>query len=59
MKITNDLIDDIIDEVLNYVECQHWDNREEDGIYTGVHFNVQEGCEKAVRDVLEGKDEKA
>ncbi len=58
IEITDDLIDNIIDEVLLYVDCEHWEDREEDGIHTGAHYNVQQGCEKAVREVLEGKNDK-
>lgn len=58
VEITYDLIDEIIDVVLNNVTCEHWDNREEDGIYSGAHYDIEKGCHEAVRDILEGKNDK-
>lgn len=48
MKVTDSLIDDIIDAVLRYAECHH------DSIaHGGTFHDVKEGCEDAVRKVME------
>lgn len=57
IEITYDLLDEIIDIVLDKVTCEHWDNREEDGIHSGAHYDIEEGCHEAIRSVLEGKDD--
>jgi len=51
-KITDDKIDEIIETVLRFVDCEHEVDREEDGIHHSVFYSVQTGCEEAVRGVL-------
>ena len=59
IEITYDLLDEIIDVVLDKVNCEHWDSREEDGIYSGAHYDIEQGCHEAIRDILEGKDDRS
>lgn len=54
--VTDDLIDEIIETVLRFIDCEHEVDKEEDGIHHSVFYSVETGCEEAIRDVLEGKD---
>ncbi len=52
VKISDDKIDEIIETVLGFVDCEHDMDREEDGVHLSTFYCVLQGCEEAVREVL-------
>ena len=57
-NVTDDLIDEIIEAVLNHVDCEHDMDEDEDGKHVSVFYCVEKGCEEAVREVLGDKKTK-
>ncbi len=51
-NVTDDLIDEIIETVLRFVDCEHDMDEDEDGKHVSVFYCVEKGCEEAVREVL-------
>ena len=51
-NVTDDLIDEIIETVLRFVDCEHEKDEDEDGTHVSKFFSVDKGCEEAVREVL-------
>lgn len=50
-----DKIDEIIETVLRFIDCEHEVDKEENGFHHSVFYSVEKGCEEAVRKVLDEK----
>ena len=58
-NVTDDLIDEIIETVLKFVDSDTEVDEDEDGTHVTVFYSVTKGCENAVREVLNDRSKKS